>query len=146
MRGHPVPPPREAPVFRFLTSAVSLLTTSKYMIPISSLPSIHQFREKEHRPMIVKYNEKGPKIVPLFSALERRPAMSRTALLVFAHPDDETFTCGGSIARYADRKDTRIVLYCATRGEAGKTAGVRPDRKSTRLNSSHVKISYAVFC
>src|SRR5690606_42128195 len=24
--------------------------------------------------------------------------------------------------------------------------GVREDRKSTRLNSSHVKISYAVFC
>src|SRR5690606_40850853 len=24
--------------------------------------------------------------------------------------------------------------------------GDRPDRKSTRLNSSHVKISYAVFC
>src|SRR5690606_41914139 len=27
----------------------------------------------------------------------------------------------------------------------GRGAG-RPDRKSTRLNSSHVKISYAVFC
>src|SRR5699024_12811004 len=25
-------------------------------------------------------------------------------------------------------------------------AGLRPDRKSTRLNSSHVSISYAVFC
>src|SRR3712207_7303516 len=25
-------------------------------------------------------------------------------------------------------------------------AGVRPDRKSTRLNSSHANISYAVFC
>src|SRR5690606_41860151 len=25
-------------------------------------------------------------------------------------------------------------------------AGLWPDRKSTRLNSSHVKISYAVFC
>src|SRR5207302_3048673 len=25
-------------------------------------------------------------------------------------------------------------------------AGETPDRKSTRLNSSHVKISYAVFC
>src|SRR5690606_41586348 len=25
-------------------------------------------------------------------------------------------------------------------------AGTRADRKSTRLNSSHVKISYAVFC
>src|SRR5690606_42012222 len=31
---------------------------------------------------------------------------------------------------------------------AGARRGVRyaPDRKSTRLNSSHVKISYAVFC
>src|SRR5690606_40144858 len=27
-----------------------------------------------------------------------------------------------------------------------KTAGAPRDRKSTRLNSSHVKISYAVFC
>src|SRR5690349_24075735 len=26
------------------------------------------------------------------------------------------------------------------------TSGVRGDRKSTRLNSSHVEISYAVFC
>src|SRR5690606_40873112 len=33
-------------------------------------------------------------------------------------------------------------------GEAklGETFGVYVDRKSTRLNSSHVKISYAVFC
>src|SRR5690606_39593544 len=34
--------------------------------------------------------------------------------------------------------------------DAGGHAGVEPDvvtdRKSTRLNSSHVKISYAVFC
>src|SRR5436309_8124356 len=27
-----------------------------------------------------------------------------------------------------------------------KAGGGQPDRKSTRLNSSHVKISYAVFC
>jgi len=44
-------------------------------------------------------------------------------LFAFAHPDDETFTCGGSIARYADQGNTRLVLYCATRGEAGKTQG-----------------------
>src|SRR5690606_40791746 len=32
--------------------------------------------------------------------------------------------------------------------EPGQVAGIRirGDRKSTRLNSSHVKISYAVFC
>src|SRR6266403_4222823 len=29
--------------------------------------------------------------------------------------------------------------------DRGRTAG-RPDRKSTRLNSSHVEMSYAVFC
>ena len=54
--------------------------------------------------------------------------MSRTVLFVFAHPDDETFTCGGSIARYADQGDFNLILYCATRGEAGKTAGIcRPE-------------------
>src|SRR5690606_40551016 len=31
-------------------------------------------------------------------------------------------------------------------GGGGGAARPRPDRKSTRLNSSHVKISYAVFC
>src|SRR5690349_22973592 len=30
--------------------------------------------------------------------------------------------------------------------DAGKTGKVKIDRKSTRLNSSHVEISYAVFC
>src|SRR5690606_41673248 len=30
--------------------------------------------------------------------------------------------------------------------ETAAALGVSPDRKSTRLNSSHVKISYAVFC
>src|SRR5207249_7395645 len=30
--------------------------------------------------------------------------------------------------------------------EHAVSAGIRPDRKSTRLNSSHVSISYAVFC
>src|SRR5215813_4090163 len=32
------------------------------------------------------------------------------------------------------------------RGSAQCCAGSRKDRKSTRLNSSHVRISYAVFC
>src|SRR5690625_7255561 len=34
-----------------------------------------------------------------------------------------------------------ISSQCTTRGHSG-----RRDRKSTRLNSSHVAISYAVFC
>src|SRR5476651_2842229 len=34
----------------------------------------------------------------------------------------------------------------ADAGGAGRAAAARPDRKSTRLNSSHANISYAVFC
>src|SRR5436305_7929288 len=37
----------------------------------------------------------------------------------------------------------RLPLFPGPRPAA---AGTGPDRKSTRLNSSHVRISYAVFC
>lgn len=42
----------------------------------------------------------------------------RTILAVFAHPDDESLTCGGTLARLADA-GARIVLLCASRGERG---------------------------
>src|SRR5690606_15327780 len=42
-----------------------------------------------------------------------------------------------------DLKDRKI-LACQTRLKSNATFYL--DRKSTRLNSSHVKISYAVFC
>lgn len=42
-----------------------------------------------------------------------------TLLAVFAHPDDESFLCGGALARYA-AAGARVVLACATRGEAGE--------------------------
>ncbi len=47
--------------------------------------------------------------------------MTKRLLLVFAHPDDETFTCGGTVAHYSRSEDYTIHLLCATRGEAGKT-------------------------
>src|SRR5690606_39588181 len=40
---------------------------------------------------------------------------------------------------------SRVGLRREGQGIAGEKRGER-DRKSTRLNSSHVKISYAVFC
>lgn len=42
-----------------------------------------------------------------------------TLLAVFAHPDDEAFSVGGTLTHYA-RRGVRVVLACATRGEAGK--------------------------
>src|SRR5690606_41412397 len=40
----------------------------------------------------------------------------------------------------------RLRGFPARRLECGLVLGERLDRKSTRLNSSHVKSSYAVFC
>jgi N-acetyl-1-D-myo-inositol-2-amino-2-deoxy-alpha-D-glucopyranoside deacetylase len=45
--------------------------------------------------------------------------MQPTLLAVFAHPDDEAFGCGGTMAKYA-AEGARVVLVCATRGEAGE--------------------------
>jgi len=42
---------------------------------------------------------------------------------VFAHPDDETFCVGGIVAKYA-AAGIPIDLFCATNGDAGKSAGV----------------------
>ncbi len=41
-----------------------------------------------------------------------------TLLAVLAHPDDESFGMGGTLALYA-RKGCDVYLVCATRGEAG---------------------------
>ena len=43
---------------------------------------------------------------------------SDTLLAVFAHPDDEVFRCGGTLALLAQRGG-RVQLLTATRGEAG---------------------------
>lgn len=45
--------------------------------------------------------------------------LPRTLLVATAHPDDESMGPGGTIARYA-AEGARVVLVCATRGEAGK--------------------------
>jgi LmbE family N-acetylglucosaminyl deacetylase len=49
-------------------------------------------------------------------------------LFVLAHPDDETFLCGGTIARYA-AAGIPVHCLCATRGECGTIAPeLRRDR------------------
>jgi LmbE family N-acetylglucosaminyl deacetylase len=46
------------------------------------------------------------------------PLAGRTVLGVFAHPDDESLACGGTLARLADA-GVRVILLCASRGELG---------------------------
>ncbi len=47
--------------------------------------------------------------------------MEHSLLAVFAHPDDEAFGTGGTLARYAG-EGVAVTLVCATRGEAGEIA------------------------
>jgi N-acetyl-1-D-myo-inositol-2-amino-2-deoxy-alpha-D-glucopyranoside deacetylase len=61
---------------------------------------------------------------PSFAESDHAPFAYRhdyppTLMAVFAHPDDEAFSVGGTLAHYAE-KGVKVVLVCATRGEAGK--------------------------
>jgi N-acetyl-1-D-myo-inositol-2-amino-2-deoxy-alpha-D-glucopyranoside deacetylase len=52
--------------------------------------------------------------------------MPSTILAVFAHPDDESFCCGGSLVRLA--QVARVEVLCLTRGEA---SAAKPPRGQT---------------
>ena len=49
--------------------------------------------------------------------------MTHRIACVFAHPDDETFCVGGTVAKYA-AAGIRVDLFCATNGDAGKNSDV----------------------
>jgi len=46
-------------------------------------------------------------------------AISRTLIFIGAHPDDESFGVGGTLAQYA-AAGVKVYYICATRGEAGE--------------------------
>jgi N-acetyl-1-D-myo-inositol-2-amino-2-deoxy-alpha-D-glucopyranoside deacetylase len=50
--------------------------------------------------------------------LEAPDFSGRTILAVFAHPDDESLACGGTLARLSDAS-AQVVVICASRGERG---------------------------
>lgn len=59
------------------------------------------------------------------SSLVMSDSRPLTLMAVFAHPDDESFGTGGTLARYGADPDVRVVLVCATRGEAGEISDHR---------------------
>ena len=48
--------------------------------------------------------------------------MSRRIAGVFAHPDDDTYGVGGSLALHADDPDLRVTVIMTTSGDAGRIA------------------------
>src|SRR5690606_40549282 len=57
----------------------------------------------------------------------------------------EHLICHGHVGHMITEEANRLEADLIAIGAQGHSALAR-DRKSTRLNSSHVKISYAVFC
>jgi LmbE family N-acetylglucosaminyl deacetylase len=66
--------------------------------------------------------------------------LTRRIACVFAHPDDETFAVGGTLAHYA-ASDVGCDLFCATDGDAGRSSGVpvssRAELAVLRRNELH---------
>jgi N-acetyl-1-D-myo-inositol-2-amino-2-deoxy-alpha-D-glucopyranoside deacetylase len=78
-------------------------------------------------------------------AARDRSLAGRTILAIFAHPDDESIACGGTLARAADA-GARVVLLCASRGEAGSVcdAALVPDGDLGRVRTHELRDAAAV--
>src|SRR5690606_39996840 len=86
------------------------------------------------------------------------PDENETAVVILDLISDFEFENGSKLARAAQRIAGNVARLSARAREAGVPiiylndnrgrwrSDRSEDRKSTRLNSSHVKISYAVFC
>jgi N-acetylglucosamine malate deacetylase 2 len=46
--------------------------------------------------------------------------MEKRIFFSYAHPDDESFTVGGLLAKYSEDKTIKTIVYSATLGDAGK--------------------------
>jgi len=57
--------------------------------------------------------------------------LESSLLAIFAHPDDEAFRCGGTLALLA-RRGVRVWVLCATRGEAGVSGLARQQAGQVR--------------
>src|SRR5690242_21256086 len=74
------------------------------------------------------------------------------SLVIAPHPDDAELGMAGAIMRFID-DGRKVGILDLTDGEPTPHGSpeirgreTAADRKSTRLNSSHMSISYAVFC
>src|SRR3712207_6894480 len=83
-----------------------------------------------------------------YTTLFRSQALRPVPAGVVQHQDDVAFPAGADLPREGGEQRLEEGLGQAAAEMPDRLAAGRPheDRKSTRLNSSHANISYAVFC
>src|SRR5690606_41789338 len=92
----------------------------------------------------------APSTLSLHDALPILPALADLDLIQDYIAERSPPVASRLINNILDRTD-KLLSVNPEIGRSGRVSGTRElilvgDRKSTRLNSSHVKISYAVFC
>ncbi len=65
--------------------------------------------------------------------------MKKSVVCIFAHPDDEAFGPGGTIAKLAKRYN--VYLLCATKGQAGKDSTSADARKLASKRAHELRAS-----
>src|SRR2546430_14535836 len=80
------------------------------------------------------------------SIVRRAPSFSFFFFNDTATTEIYTLSLHDALPIYRRRRDRRLRDGPLRQRSAGLKGDARPDRKSTRLNSSHSQISYAVFC
>src|SRR5437773_6222435 len=80
----------------------------------------------------------------LGKAMARGLAEAGADIVISSRHEEELRPALDDILRGTARRGKYIVADMSRRAEADRLA--KADRKSTRLNSSHITISYAVFC
>jgi LmbE family N-acetylglucosaminyl deacetylase len=76
-------------------------------------------------------------------AVKRRCSMPGPILLVFAHPDDESSSAGGTTAKYTER-GVSVALICATGGEKGTRLDVPPDVDTATAREAGLRAAAAI--
>jgi LmbE family N-acetylglucosaminyl deacetylase len=69
--------------------------------------------------------------------------MKRSILLVFAHPDDESFGMAGTVKKYTQR-GVPVDLICATRGEKGARLDVPADIDTGTAREAELRAAAAI--
>lgn len=69
--------------------------------------------------------------------------MDSTILMVFAHPDDESFGMSGTTLKYS-RRGVAVDLICATRGEIGERLGVPDDIDTGTAREAELRAAAAI--